>query len=787
MMVVMVMMVVVVMMVMVVMAFGGCTDLFILRVTSFHADTVLTTAHVSMPPFQAYHGDFVQAEEWSLTCHLTVCPSTSPDEFDESRRQFTQEAVEVQYWTSLQILNERRQQVMDLFAAVLQLGRLPYHIHVFVCYLTLHCQKTKNDVALLYYLYSRIVHEPWSPRSKYSPAIDLIPGVRRSLSPRLHMYLSTLDLRGTNSCMIERKLSHSFRLHTTAMIACADDTGIVSELWWSKHAVIAYFASILAYGIETFTLAKRDSSRLQALEMTFQRIKLYKIRNKKVRMEAEIETFLLSHVTTSILQWFRSDNMLACESNTLDSESGYGDGGCQHIGCRYGDSYGIGKTTLIKTVSKLLIDKKVTIAGFYTEEIRNAGKRIGFDVVTLDGKRGILARVMEHVDQSNISRYQVGQYNVNKDSFESLTLPIFSAQECRVLVLDEIGRMELFSDDFKQSVKSALNNPQQVILATIPVAKGRPISFVEEIRQHPNAKVFILLQDKSVLPIVWCREDCNTMPIVCLFIAFIFDFVAPDDIVQLVELYKLLGNIWAKLNTNPSFTGRSSWLLFCAILGKIAFWEASPHFTSEETCVKQSVPRTQKPEIKPWMFLHWRQPGRQINLCRNRDSNLAKCSKESSEELNRPLGDELPISDLEDSDNDGGDADFVLSDHQSDSEQSEVSDSESTDEDGESVPRDVYRGKVQSCWVTVPGPNKSGRGAATHGDTLLSGCFAPFSLFLRRLELRCAWCRDLSRLEERRTILGRFRDSALALRPAPDDKRHSSLIQQDSLQCGHQG
>nr|CAD7407839.1 unnamed protein product [Timema poppensis] len=81
-----------------------------------------------------------------------------------------------------------------------------------------------------------------------------------------------------------------------------------------------------------------------------------------------------------------------CESNTLDRESG--DGACQHIGCRYGDSYGIGKTTLIKTVSKLLIDKKVTIAGFYTEEIRNAGKRIGFDVVTLDGKRGILARVI---------------------------------------------------------------------------------------------------------------------------------------------------------------------------------------------------------------------------------------------------------------------------------------------------------------------------------------------------------------------------------------------------------
>lgn len=37
--------------------------------------------------------------------------------------------------------------------------------------------------------------------------------------------------------------------------------------------------------------------------------------------------------------------------------------------------------------------KGVTVQGFYTEEVREHGKRIGFDVVTLNGTRGALARV----------------------------------------------------------------------------------------------------------------------------------------------------------------------------------------------------------------------------------------------------------------------------------------------------------------------------------------------------------------------------------------------------------
>ncbi|MFX1538951.1 MAG: nucleoside-triphosphatase, partial [Promethearchaeota archaeon] len=58
---------------------------------------------------------------------------------------------------------------------------------------------------------------------------------------------------------------------------------------------------------------------------------------------------------------------------------------------------GVGKTTLIqKLVSKIRsINPNCNISGFYTNEIRQDGLRIGFDIYTLGGQQGILARSNE--------------------------------------------------------------------------------------------------------------------------------------------------------------------------------------------------------------------------------------------------------------------------------------------------------------------------------------------------------------------------------------------------------
>ncbi|KAM8814508.1 cancer-related nucleoside-triphosphatase isoform 1-T1 [Rhynchonycteris naso] len=96
---------------------------------------------------------------------------------------------------------------------------------------------------------------------------------------------------------------------------------------------------------------------------------------------------------------------------------------------------GIGKTTLIQKASEVLKSSGVPVDGFYTEEVRQGGKRIGFDVVTLSGLRGPLSRIGSG-SPSGKQECQVGQYMVDLAAFEHLALPVLNVpaaaqgQEC---------------------------------------------------------------------------------------------------------------------------------------------------------------------------------------------------------------------------------------------------------------------------------------------------------------------------------------------------------------------
>lgn len=145
---------------------------------------------------------------------------------------------------------------------------------------------------------------------------------------------------------------------------------------------------------------------------------------------------------------------------------------------------GVGKTTFIKKVVGRLQEGGLTCQGFYTEEVRQEGSRTGFDVVTLEGQRGILSRVSP--EDSVRQGPRVGKYAVDVANFESLALPALHTELSRpaVLVLDEVGKMEMLSDDFVKGVRQAISSPSSTILATIPIPKGKPIPLVEEIRRN---------------------------------------------------------------------------------------------------------------------------------------------------------------------------------------------------------------------------------------------------------------------------------------------------------------
>ncbi|OBS68491.1 hypothetical protein A6R68_02966, partial [Neotoma lepida] len=82
-----------------------------------------------------------------------------------------------------------------------------------------------------------------------------------------------------------------------------------------------------------------------------------------------------------------------------------------------------------------------------------------------------------------------------------------------VYIIDEIGKMELFSQPFIQAVRQTLSTPGTVVLGTIPVPKGKPLALVEEIRNRHDVKVFSVTKENrnSLLPdIVTCVQSSRT-------------------------------------------------------------------------------------------------------------------------------------------------------------------------------------------------------------------------------------------------------------------------------------
>jgi nucleoside-triphosphatase len=121
---------------------------------------------------------------------------------------------------------------------------------------------------------------------------------------------------------------------------------------------------------------------------------------------------------------------------------------------------GAGKTTALGRLAERLRDDGVAPSGFLTREMRDGGRRIGFEIETFGGERGLLA----HVDIKGPPR--VGRYGVDLDEFERLALPALEAPGDGVVLIDELGKMELASERFREAVL-ALFDSDVPIVATV--------------------------------------------------------------------------------------------------------------------------------------------------------------------------------------------------------------------------------------------------------------------------------------------------------------------------------
>lgn len=142
---------------------------------------------------------------------------------------------------------------------------------------------------------------------------------------------------------------------------------------------------------------------------------------------------------------------------------------------------GCGKTTLIRNA---VAELGVPAAGFYTEEIRSAGRREGFALVTMDGRRTTLASVRIR------SPHRVSRYGVDVEALEAVGVAALEATgaAAELVVIDEIGKMELFSSRFREAVLRALDGGRPV-LASIMLSSH---PFADALKARPDVRLIHL-------------------------------------------------------------------------------------------------------------------------------------------------------------------------------------------------------------------------------------------------------------------------------------------------------
>lgn len=140
-----------------------------------------------------------------------------------------------------------------------------------------------------------------------------------------------------------------------------------------------------------------------------------------------------------------------------------------------------GKTTIIRDA---LSSSKADAGGFYTQEIREGMVRQGFEIVTLDGQRAILAHVAVR------SSHRVGKYGVDVASLESVAVAALrrAVQAHDIVVIDEIGKMEMMSPAFSSALLEVLDSGSR-LLGTIML---QPHPFADRIKSDPRVQVILL-------------------------------------------------------------------------------------------------------------------------------------------------------------------------------------------------------------------------------------------------------------------------------------------------------
>ena len=150
---------------------------------------------------------------------------------------------------------------------------------------------------------------------------------------------------------------------------------------------------------------------------------------------------------------------------------------------------GVGKTTVLLKTVEVLKSKGYSVGGMVSREVRDHGNRIGFEILDLNsGKRGWLAHTSQKTGPS------IGRYRVNLNDLENVgvTAIVEALKSLDIIIIDEIGPMELTSPIFKTEIERIIESKKLVIGVVHRKARD---SLVDEVKKRDDAQIFVVTHD----------------------------------------------------------------------------------------------------------------------------------------------------------------------------------------------------------------------------------------------------------------------------------------------------
>lgn len=156
---------------------------------------------------------------------------------------------------------------------------------------------------------------------------------------------------------------------------------------------------------------------------------------------------------------------------------------------------GAGKTNALLRVIEMLSCEELKIGGMIDEPLVEGRRRIGFTV------RDILtgeSTVFAHSDIE--SKFMIGKLGVDLSKLEEVGVKAImrACEECDIIVIDEVGKMEVESQAFIDAVKFALDADKPMII-TLHKKSRNPL--LQDIRRRDDVRILeVTPTNRNILP-----------------------------------------------------------------------------------------------------------------------------------------------------------------------------------------------------------------------------------------------------------------------------------------------